>query len=349
MNTPPIAIIVPVYNTEKYIQKCISSILEQSYPYFQLILIDDGSTDNSLKICKQNQNNDARILVHSQRNSGVSVARNKGIELCASPYLCFVDSDDYLDTDYLANFVEGISPNIDMVFQGINRCFSSHIEKIVPDRKEYTRKELLDGISDINQFSIFGYICTKLYKTEIIKRHQLLFNKNISISEDRIFALEYLEHCNGLSTINRSAYNYIMHSNGLTAHKHTYQDIKNAADINLECALHLLTLLNSSRFEHDTHRMYIMTSFAYITALFAQPASFGKQKKEITQYLQSYSQWLQTYLPDNQYHKLLHRLLSTHNIYYIVIMLRCYWLLKKIKQIIHKIILLASKNDVFNE
>lgn len=328
-----ISIIVPVYNAEQSIQRCIKSILEQSYPHFQLILINDGSTDDSLKICQQNQSNDTRILVYSQPNSGVSVARNMGIKLCPSPYLCFVDSDDYLDTGYLANFIEGLAPNIDMVFQGINRCFTDHIEKIVPNRGKYMRKNLLEGISDINKFSIFGYVCTKIYKTEIIRCHQLLFDKNISISEDRIFALQYLEYCNGLSVINKSAYNYIIHNNGLTAHKHTFQEIKNAADINLKCALHLLTLLNSKRFEQDTFRMYIITSFAYLTALFAKSASFEKQKKEITQYLQLYSGWLSTYYPEDRYYMFLQRVLSTRNTFYIVITLRCYWALKKIKQL----------------
>lgn len=329
-----ISIIVPVYNAELYLQRCIDSILTQSYPYFKLILIDDGSTDNSLKICQKSQNSDARISLYSQSNNGVSAARNMGIKLCFSPYLCFVDSDDYLDADYLNNFIKGltIAPNIDMVFQGINRVFPDHIEKIIPEKGEYTRERLLDGISDINRFSIFGYICTKLYKTELIKQHNLTFNKNVSISEDRIFALQYLEYCNGLSIIAESAYNYIIHNNGLTAHKRIYQEIKKAADINLQCALHLLTLFNSPRFEYDTQRMYIMTSFAYITALFTQQISFETQKIEIAQYLRLYSKWLSKYHPNNRYYKFLKQVLSTHNTYYIVITLRSYWYVKRLKQ-----------------
>ena len=129
-----IGIIVPVYNAEQSLHRCIDSILTQSYSIFKLILIDDGSKDNSLNICRQYQNSDERVKVYSQNNSGVSMARNKGIELCTSPYLCFTDSDDYLEPHYLQNFVEGISasPNVDMVFQGINRVFTNHTEKIVP-------------------------------------------------------------------------------------------------------------------------------------------------------------------------------------------------------------------------
>ena len=300
-----IGIIVPVYNAQQSLHRCIDSILTQSYSIFKLILIDDGSKDNSLNICRQYQNSDERVKVYSQNNSGVSMARNKGIELCTSPYLCFTDSDDYLEPHYLQNFVEGISasPNVDMVFQGINRVFTNHTEKIVPKQGFYPRKRLLDGISDINQYSIFGYICTKMYRTEIIKRYHLRFNKNISISEDRIFALQYLEYCNSLSVINRSAYNYIIHNNGLTAHKRSYQEIKQAADINLQCAQHLLSLLQSQRFENDTRRMYIMSSFGYLTELFATPYSFKTQKAEISSYLQLYATWLPLYKPTNNYHK----------------------------------------------
>lgn len=330
-----IGIIVPVYNAEQSLHRCIDSILTQSYSIFKLILIDDGSKDNSLNICRQYQNSDERVKVYSQNNSGVSMARNKGIELCTSPYLCFTDSDDYLEPHYLQNFVEGISasPNVDMVFQGINRVFTNHTEKIVPKQGFYPRKRLLDGISDINQYSIFGYICTKMYRTEIIKRYHLRFNKNISISEDRIFALQYLEYCNSLSVINRSAYNYIIHNNGLTAHKRSYQEIKQAADINLQCAQHLLSLLQSQRFENDTRRMYIMSNFGYLTELFATPYSFKTQKAEISSYLQLYATWLPLYKPTNNYHKFIKRLLVTpYKVCTVVVILRLYWLLKRIKQ-----------------
>ena len=92
-----IGIIVPVYNAQQSLHRCIDSILIQSYSNFKLILIDDGSEDDSLMICRQYQKHDSRIIVYSQNNSGVSTARNKGIELCTSPYLCFTDSDDYLE------------------------------------------------------------------------------------------------------------------------------------------------------------------------------------------------------------------------------------------------------------
>jgi len=140
-----IGIIIPIYNAQSTLHKCINSVLIQSYTNFKLILINDGSKDDSENICQQYAENDKRIIVYSQNNSGVSTARNKGIELCTSPYLCFIDADDYLDAHYLQNFVEGIVafPNVDMVFQGINRISTNHTEKLFRKQKFIPGKNFL--------------------------------------------------------------------------------------------------------------------------------------------------------------------------------------------------------------
>lgn len=327
-----VAIIVPVYNAEKYIQKCIDSIIEQNHQSFKLFLINDGSTDNSLSICEEYQRKDNRILVCSQTNSGASAARNYGLSICTSPYFCFIDSDDYVEPDFLSNFIEGLSEDVDMVFQGINKVFSDKREEINPLKGIYDREQLLNGISDINKFSIFGYVCTKLYKTDIIKKNGLLFDKNISISEDRIFALQYLKYSNKLSVVNKSAYNYIIHNNGLTANRRSYKEIKEAADMNLKCAIELFNMPNNERFKHDTYRMYIMSSFGYITALFNNNEKFSIQRKEIKRYINLYSKWLYTYKPNNNYYSLLHKILKLNNSFIITILLRNYWWLKKKKR-----------------
>lgn len=327
-----IAIIIPVYNAERYIKRCINSIIQQKYSYFKVILINDGSTDHSLQLCEEFQNNDIRISVHTQKNSGVSAARNKGLSICSSPFCCFVDADDYLEPDFLSNFIEGLSDNTDMVFQGINRIFDNKKkEEIKPLKGIYPKEQLLNGISDINKFSIFGYVCTKLYKTEIIKQNNLWFNERISISEDRIFSLQYLKYCNELSVINKSAYNYIIHNNGLTTLKRNYKEIKEAAEKNLACAIDLFYLPNNDRFKIDTYRMYILSSFGYLTALFNSNENFITQKNEIKNYINSYSKWLHFYKPNNKYYSLLHKILKIKNSFIITILLRTYWWLKNKK------------------
>ena len=115
-----ISIIVPVYNAEKTIKKCIDSILAQTYRNFELILINDGSRDSSLNILKEYENTDERIVVISQENSGVSVARNKGIDSARGDYIIFVDSDDYISENALEVLKGEIEKNskLDMVISG---------------------------------------------------------------------------------------------------------------------------------------------------------------------------------------------------------------------------------------
>ena len=95
-----ISVIVPAYNAENYVSNCIESILRQSYSYFELILIDDGSIDNSLNICKEYEKRDPRIKVYTQPNSGPSTARNKGLKNITGTYITFVDSDDFIDENF---------------------------------------------------------------------------------------------------------------------------------------------------------------------------------------------------------------------------------------------------------
>lgn len=107
-NMPDISIIIPAYNAEKEIVRCIDSILNQTYNCFEIIIIDDGSTDRTLEICKKYAEKDVRILVKSQENKGVSATRNLGLNLSRGKYICFVDADDYLDCRYLEILLKNI-------------------------------------------------------------------------------------------------------------------------------------------------------------------------------------------------------------------------------------------------
>ena len=119
MDLPEVSIIVPVFNTEKYISRCIDSILTQTFTNFECILIDDGSTDKSWNICKHYSQSDKRVVLVHQENSGVSATRNKGIEMARGKYVCFVDSDDYIDKNMYEELVSAINrSNTDVVCCG---------------------------------------------------------------------------------------------------------------------------------------------------------------------------------------------------------------------------------------
>ena len=103
-----ISVIIPIYNMEKYLDRCINSITEQSYKNIEILLINDGSTDNSLKICKKFQKEDERIKFFSMNHQGVSIARNLGIEKAKGKYIMFIDSDDWIEKDTIKNLYENI-------------------------------------------------------------------------------------------------------------------------------------------------------------------------------------------------------------------------------------------------
>ncbi len=109
MNTPLISIIIPVYNIERYLRTCIDSILQQSFRNFELILVDDGSTDSSGAICDFYSQADSRVVSFHKKNEGVSVARNYGIDKAQSDWICFIDSDDWVEKDFLLTFSKYLS------------------------------------------------------------------------------------------------------------------------------------------------------------------------------------------------------------------------------------------------
>lgn len=129
---PKVSIIVPVYNVEKYLRKCIDSLVNQTLNDIEIICINDGSTDKSLKILKEYKNKDSRIILLNQENSGQSVARNRGIEIAKGEYLGFVDPDDWIDLDYYEKLYNAaIGTNADIATAGIIRITGIKQKKIL--------------------------------------------------------------------------------------------------------------------------------------------------------------------------------------------------------------------------
>lgn len=125
-----ISVIIPIYNMEKYLDRCINSITEQSYKNIEILLINDGSTDNSLKICKKFQKEDERIKFFSMNHQGVSIARNLGIEKAKGKYIMFIDSDDWIEKDTIKTLYENIKNN-DMSICSYHRVFDNHIDQLI--------------------------------------------------------------------------------------------------------------------------------------------------------------------------------------------------------------------------
>ena len=202
-----ISIIVPVYNSEKYIKRCIDSIIKQTYQNFELIIINDGSTDNSLKIINDNYSKYKNIKIINQTNSGVSKSRNKGIEIAKGKYICFVDSDDYIDSNLIYNLLNQ-NNDYDWILSGI---YDYNENKLI---KQIKYKDNSLNLNDINDFIIFHSQplltspVAKLYKRDIIIKKQLKFNVDLSFGEDRDFNYRYAQHIDKIKLISSIGYYY---------------------------------------------------------------------------------------------------------------------------------------------
>lgn len=226
-----VSIIVPVYNTEQFLRKCIDSILSQTYTDWELILVNDGSKDNSGKICDEYEKTDKRIKVVHKPNGGVSSARNLGLSLAQGEYVCFIDADDWVESTYLEDFqldkvksdfyVSGASYDVyDKVYSQLKykRQFCKDIQEI----KEQFIAQHLDGN---------GYPWGKIYNAEIICKNKLLFNEALSINEDHIFVFQYYSKIRNLYIVSSNKYHYTCLDNSgrkQSSRFHTFEEVKTA-------------------------------------------------------------------------------------------------------------------------
>lgn len=194
---PLVSVIVPVYNAESTLARCIDSILGQSYTGFELLLVDDGSRDRSGSICDAYAARDNRVRVIHQPNGGVSSARNNGLDHAIGSYVTFVDSDDYVTENLLSAFIE--YADYDLVvggyrsFPGKNCAF--------PRNESYHDEDMRSFIE--NHLTQFYFISPqgKLYNRSIIEEKRIRFDRRLRFSEDYLFNLNYLYHCRSLKTI----------------------------------------------------------------------------------------------------------------------------------------------------
>lgn len=213
---PKISVIVPTYNTEKYIGRCIESILNQSYKELELIIINDGSTDSSAEIIKKYAKKDSRIIFIDNKNCGVSESRNIGIRNAKGEYIQFVDSDDFIDENMLKDTLQLLEEqNADMVITGLYLDIErdANINTSIQTFDYYEAKDkrniAISVLSRLNGTYINSPI-NKLYKKEIITDNNIFMDKNISLGEDFIFNLMYLRYCDKVIFSNKCYYHYWM-------------------------------------------------------------------------------------------------------------------------------------------
>lgn len=226
ISNPLISVVVPVYNVEKKLSRCIDSILVQSYTHFELLLINDGSKDYSRVICEEYALKDNRVRIFHKENGGASSARNVGIEQSLGEYICFIDSDDFVSEHYLSSFlVEALKKDkYTFVIQSLKTVIGDGIElKQNQFREGLYSNNSFSELFHTNEISKNGYSVCKLYNSELIKYNNIRFNLHINYCEDLLFMLDYLLYVKNVFISSRSNYYYIYSSNSLTNSYNSYE------------------------------------------------------------------------------------------------------------------------------
>ena len=204
-----ISIIVPIYNTEKYLDRCIQSILTQTYTDFELLLIDDGSTDSSGVICDRYVELDSRVRAFHKKNGGASSARNIGLDNARGEFIGFVDADDYVLPEFLSNFIN-VSRGEDLLVQGIIPDYSISSEYIIKKASIEYNGNIQDWMIGLSGREMFGALWNKLFKRSIIESNKLRLNETFRFLEDEEFLLRYLTLSKTVCSISKSGYVYLV-------------------------------------------------------------------------------------------------------------------------------------------
>ncbi len=251
-----ISVIVPVYNVEKYLTECLDSILNQTYTDLEIICVNDGSTDNSLKILNEYAQKDNRIKVISQKNKGLSGARNTGIKHSSSEYLTFIDSDDIIKPTYMETLwnnkdkADCVQVNMELFNDKMERLTNNWFETFYLDKET----KLIE-ITPQNMTHILISSWGKLLKKSILQKYNITFYEGI-IHEDYAHTYEYLFHCKNLYYINEKLYLYRQRENSITK---TELNTKQKLDI-IKVFIHVVKHIKKYDNKIHKYRKFILTS-----------------------------------------------------------------------------------------
>ena len=204
---PKISVIVPIYNSEKYLKKCIDSILNQTLEDIEVILINDGSKDNSHSICLEYQEKfQEKIKYINNNNMGCSATRNLGIKEARAKYITFVDSDDYIEKDMYKDMYDLIiKEESDIVITGIRYIKNGETIKQKLPKLSINRNNIFD------EKNLIVHVCNKIFKKDVILDNNIYFIENSHHEEDMVFSFIYCLNVKKVSILNKLNYNYILH------------------------------------------------------------------------------------------------------------------------------------------
>lgn len=262
---PKISVIVPVYNVEPYLRQCVDSILNQTFMDYELLLVDDGSTDRSGAICDEYASLDARVKVFHTTNRGVSAARNLGIDEASAEWITFVDSDDWVENGYLMDFIKNIPVQEGIIFQSFFIEFTNDSSKNRTDPSYVDASVISPHITEaLIRYNVLDnrFVTAKLFNKEIILKYVIRFDENLSICEDVIFVRTYLRYISEIRLSSLAAYHYMQRGIfTLSASSHSSESSILAFEKLWES---LFLLVNIFSIENEAYLKRIYTSGALI-------------------------------------------------------------------------------------
>lgn len=208
-----VTVIVPIYNSEQYLKRCLESLIKQTYQNIEIILVDDGSTDSSSEICDEYEKKENRVTVYHNDNHGVSYSRNFGIDRAKGMYLLFVDSDDYIESNYVETLVNAIQKEkADLAICGIREILGDKIRIRRP-------RAVVTGSLDDDYWGMIDFLCvpvSKIYLRDIVVQNNIKFPLELNYAEDEVFNFTYYQYVKNYTFIDKPLYVYDHHKNSLS-------------------------------------------------------------------------------------------------------------------------------------
>lgn len=267
------SVIIPIYNTEKYLTRCINSIINQTYKKMELILVDDGSTDDSKKICDKFARDYEMIKVVHQKNRGVSAARNVGLKLASNEYIVFVDSDDWIERETLENLYNVIKHNeTDCIVFNLKEQV---LKKIENKNQTQTWEEEIEKLIITERINS---PVNKVYRNSIIKNNNIKFDEEVSIGEDLLFNIEYFTSSKKIYILNKELYHYEVSNNKSLSRKYKEDKYEQLMYVN-DRIKKITNSLESTKIKRAILYVKLKSICSCILELFHENCKYSTQKK----------------------------------------------------------------------
>ncbi|QKN23692.1 glycosyltransferase family 2 protein [Caproicibacterium lactatifermentans] len=302
---PLVSVIVPVYKVEKYLNKCVQSIVNQTYTNLEIILVDDGSPDNCPQMCDDWAEKDSRIKEIHQKNSGVSAARNAALDIANGEWVAFADSDDYVNPEWIEVLLRNAMQNgCELSICSVNFIYDKDYvgirERLSKAAKALTIWSKVEAIHNVlSSNDIQGFSVNKLFKLPIIRKNHIQFNTKITIAEDLLFVCTYLQYCTKIVYTSEEEYTYVQHTMS-ALHKELFSKEYNAKWLTVFTVYQEIDKVIS---QDDTMSKNILNACRVRVAstqsklMFPYP-KWKRKRKELQQYVRAH---LKAFLKSDQY------------------------------------------------